>query len=157
MDQNIQDFPKEFKDLVRKCGNADILIGTDSNSHCTVWNCTETDKRGEFFEDFLIENNLACLNDNLTHMRSKLRKFSKIKNPKGKISYISLKREYKNAIKKAINYGWKKFTSNTKYPSEVSKLIKSFNNNKNNSSGLLKNQEGDYYDNPKDSLNILLN
>ena len=30
MDQNIQDFPKEFKDLVRKCGEADILIGTDS-------------------------------------------------------------------------------------------------------------------------------
>ena len=43
MDQNIQDFPKEFKDLISTCGNADILIGTDSNSHCTVWNCTETD------------------------------------------------------------------------------------------------------------------
>ena len=50
MDQNIQDFPKEFKDLVRKCGEADILIGTDSNSHCMVWNCTDT------------ENNLTCLN-----------------------------------------------------------------------------------------------
>ena len=62
MDQNIQDFPKEFKDLVCKCGNADILIGTNSNSHCTVWNCTETGNRGEFIEDFLIKNNLACLN-----------------------------------------------------------------------------------------------
>ena len=28
----------------------------------TVWNCTETDKRGEFIEDFLIENNLSFLN-----------------------------------------------------------------------------------------------
>ena len=62
MDQNIQDFPREFKDLVCKCGNADILIGTDSNSHCTVWNCTETDNQGEFIKYFFIENNLACLN-----------------------------------------------------------------------------------------------
>ena len=95
--------------------------------------------------------------DNLTHMRSKLRKFNKIKTHKGKDSYITLRREYKNAIKKAKNDGWKEFTSNIKYPSEVSKLIKSFNNNKNNSLGLLKNQEGDYCDNPKESLNTLLN
>ena len=288
MDQNIQDFPKEFKDLISKCGNANILIGTDSNSHCTVWNCTETDKRGEFIEDFVIENNLSCLNvgnnwtfesahgfksiidvtlanyrlaskisdwrvenhlqvsdhyritftindcinfraeerldwnykkgdwnvfktvlddglrnwtgsriwsdvtieynlesfltelykaleiacpkkwskhkfkypmwwdDNLTHMRSKLRKYSKIKTPEGKTLYITLRREYKKAIRKAKNDGWKEFTSNIKYPSEVSKLIKSFNNNKNNSLGLLKNQEGEYCDNPKESLNILL-
>ena len=62
MDQNIQDFPNEFKDLVRNCGEADILIGTDSNSHCTVYNCTDTDNRGEFFKYFIIENNLTCLN-----------------------------------------------------------------------------------------------
>ena len=288
MDQNIQDFPKEFKDLIRKCGNADILIGIDTNSHCTVWNCTDTDNQSEFIEDFLIENNLACLNvgnnwtfesacgfksiiditlanyrlatkisewrvenhlqvyvhyiitftindcinfraeetldwnykkgdwnifkkvldeglknwtssriwsdvtieskleyflnelnkalviacpkkrskhkfkyptwwdDNLTHMRSKLRKFSKIKTPEGKNSYIALIREYKNAIKKAKLDDWKEFISNIKYHSEVSKLIKSFNNSKNNSLGLLKNQDGDYCENPKKSLNILL-
>ena len=75
-------------------------------------------------------------------MRSKLRKFSKIKTPEGKNSYITLRREYKNAIKKAKNDGWKKFTSNIKYPSEVSKLIKSFNNSKNNSLGLLKKSGG---------------
>ena len=39
----------------------------------------------------------------------------------------------------------------------MSKLIKSFNNSKNNYLGLLKNQEGEYCDNPKESLNILLN
>ena len=44
---------------------------------------------------------------------------------------------------------------NIKYPSEVS--IKSFNNNKNNSLGLLKNRDGVYCDDPKESLNILLN
>ena len=40
--------------------------------------------------------------------------------------------------------GWKEFTSNIKYPSEVSKLIKSFNNSKKNALGLLKNKEGVY-------------
>ena len=45
-----------------KKGECDILIGTDSNTHSTVWNCPKTDKRGEFIEDFLIENDLSCLN-----------------------------------------------------------------------------------------------
>ena len=71
------------------------------------------------------------------NLRSKLWKFSKIKTPEGKHSYITLRREYKNAIKKDNNYGWKEFTSNIKYPREVLKLIKSFNNSKNNSLGLL--------------------
>ena len=43
LDQNIQDFPQEFKELVRKRGESDIIIGTDSNAHSTVWNCTNTD------------------------------------------------------------------------------------------------------------------
>ena len=50
-----------------------------------------------------------------------------------------------------------KFTSEIKYPSDVSKLIKSFNNSKNNTLGLLKNKDGDYCDNPDESLSILLN
>ena len=53
--------------------------------------------------------------------------------------------------------GWKKFTSNIKFPSDVSKLIKNFNNSKNNALGLLKNKDGDYSDNPEESLNTLLN
>ena len=63
--------------------------------------------------------------NNLTLMRSKLRKYSKLGTPEGRSNYISLRREYKKAIKKAKNYGWKEFTSNIKFPSEVSKLIKS--------------------------------
>ena len=59
--------------------------------------------------------------------------------------------------KRLRNDGWKEFTSNIKYPSEVSKLIKSFNNSKNNTLGLLKNKEGVYYNDPVESLNILLN
>ena len=40
----------------------------------------------------------------------------------------------------------------------MSKLIKSFNNSKNNALGLLKKcKDGDYCDNPEESLNVLLN
>ena len=70
-------------------------------------------------------------------MRSKLRKIAKNKTTEGRNSYTSLRREYKKAIKTAKNEGWKKFTSEIKFPSDVSKLIKSFNNSKNNALGLL--------------------
>ena len=62
LDQDILDFPPEFRELIRKRGDCDIIIGTDSNAHSTVWNCTNTDNRGEFIEDFLIDNDLSCLN-----------------------------------------------------------------------------------------------
>ena len=70
--------------------------------------------------------------------------------------YTSLRREYKKSIITAKREGWLKFNSEIKYPSHVSKLIKSFNNCKNNALGLLKNRDGDYCDNPTKSLNILL-
>ena len=62
--------------------------------------------------------------ENLTIMRSKLRKLAKNKTIEGKNSYTSLRREYKKSIKTAKLDGWKKFTSNIKFPSDVSKLIK---------------------------------
>ena len=62
MDQSIPHFPSEFIDLLKKVGSADIIVGSDTNSHCTLWNCTFTDSRGEFVEDFIIQNNLQCLN-----------------------------------------------------------------------------------------------
>ena len=58
----VLDFPPEFLELVWKKGECDILIGSDSNSHSTVWNCPSTNKHGELVEDFLITNNLKCLN-----------------------------------------------------------------------------------------------
>ena len=94
--------------------------------------------------------------ENLTLMRSKLCKYAKNKSIDGKIAYSSLRRDYKKAIKTAKAEGWKKFTSKIKFPSDVSKLIKSFNNSKNNALGLLKKQ-GDYSDTPEESLSILLN
>ena len=62
MDQSIPHFPSEFIDLLKKVGSADIIVGSDTNSHCTLWNCTFTDSRGEFVEDLIIQNNLQCLN-----------------------------------------------------------------------------------------------
>ena len=75
-------------------------------------------------------------------MRSKLCKSAKNKSIDGKIAYSSLRRDYKKAIKTAKAEGWKKFTSEIKFPSDVSKLIKSFNNSKNNALGLLKKKTG---------------
>ena len=62
LDGKVLDFPDKFKELIRKKGDCDIIIGTDSNSHSTVWNCPSSDKRGELIEQFLIDNDLTCLN-----------------------------------------------------------------------------------------------
>ena len=62
MDGKKHEFPKEFIELIAKKGQCDILVSTDSNSHSTVWNCPRTDRRGELVEDFLITNNLQCVN-----------------------------------------------------------------------------------------------
>ena len=62
LDQQTPDFPNEFRELIHKLDDNDVIIGTDSNSHSTVWNCPQTDIRGKFIEEFLIENNLTCLN-----------------------------------------------------------------------------------------------
>ena len=55
LDQDILDFPPEFRELILKRGDCDIIIGTDSNAHSTVWNCANTNNQGEFIEDFLIK------------------------------------------------------------------------------------------------------
>ena len=62
LDGKVHDFPDKFKDLFRKKGDCDIIIGTDSNSLSTVWNCQSSDKRGELIEQFIIDNDLTCLN-----------------------------------------------------------------------------------------------
>ena len=62
LDSTVLSFPNEFKELIQNKGDYDILIGTDSNSHSTVWNCPATKKRGELLEKFLIDNNLSSCN-----------------------------------------------------------------------------------------------
>ena len=93
---------------------------------------------------------------NLTILRAKCRKLAKNKTPIGRENYTSLRREYKKAIITAKRDGWIQFTSEIKYPSDISKFIKNLNNSKNNALGLLKNNDGDYCDNPTESLNVLL-
>ena len=55
-------YPSEFIQLIANFVNCDILVASDSNAHSTVWNCSKTDRRGELVEDFLITNNLQCVN-----------------------------------------------------------------------------------------------
>ena len=62
LDCTVLGFPPEFTELIWKKGECDIIIGADSNAHSTIWNCPKTDKKGEFIEDFLIANDLLCLN-----------------------------------------------------------------------------------------------
>ena len=62
LDHKVLECPPDFIELVRNKGNCNIIIGSDSNAHSTVWNCLKMDKRGEFIEDFLIDNDLSCLN-----------------------------------------------------------------------------------------------
>ena len=289
LDCKVLGFPKEFEDLICNLGNNDIIIGTDSNSHSTVWNSPLTDKRGELLEFFKIDNNLSCCNvgnnptfvsgsgfstiidltlanyrlsqrvsnwhveqvlhstdhfrirfnisncsnfriepvetwnyrkgawsyfksqlelgllhwtcprswtdvtieqkikqindevmkaldlscpkkrckskykfptwwnPNISKLRAKLRFMAKKKSPEGRNAYRTLRREYKIAIANAKDDRWKKFTSEINNPSDVSKLIRSFNNSNSNALGLLKNEQGVYCNNPEDSLSILLN
>ena len=79
---------------------------------------------------------------NLSILRAKCRKLAKIKSPIGRENYTSLRREYKKAIITAKRDGWLKFTSEIKYPSDISKFIKNLNNSKNNALGLLKMVQG---------------
>ena len=288
LDGKVLGFPKEFVDLMRNVGNNDILIGTDSNAHSTVWNCPSTDNRGDLVNKLLIDNNLSCCNignnptfisgagnssiidltlanfrlsqrvrnwhveqvlhstdhfrirfnisncynfriapvetwnyrkgawlyfksqlerglmhwtcprswtdasielkikqindevmkaldlscpkkrckskykfptwwnPDLSKLRAKMRFMAKKKSIEGKNAYKTLRREYKSAISNAKVDGWNKFTSEIDNPSDVSKLIRTFNNSNNNALGLLKNEQGEYCNNPEDSLSILL-
>ena len=274
LDCKVLGFPKELVDLMRNVGNNDILIGTDSNAHSTVWNSPATDNRGDLVNKFLIDNNLTCCNignnptfisgsgfssiidltltnfrlsqhvrnwhveqvlhstdhfricfnisecfnfriapvetwnyrkgawlhfksqlelglmhwtcprswtdatieqkikqindevmkaldlscpkkcckskykfptwwnPNLSKMRAKLRFMAKKNSIEGKNAYRTLRREYKSAISNAKVDGWNKFTSEIDNPSDVSKLIRTFNNSNNNALSLLKNVTG---------------
>ena len=87
-------------------------------------------------------------NPNLSKLRAKMRFMAKKKkSPEGRNAYRTLCREYKIAIANAKDDGWKKFTSEINNPSDVSKLIRSFNNSNNNALGLLKNEQGEYCNN----------
>ena len=62
MDQNIQDFPKEFKDLVSNVVMLTYLLELIPIHTVQYGIVLKLDNRGEFIEHFLIKNNIACLN-----------------------------------------------------------------------------------------------
>ena len=62
LDSTVLGFPNEFKELIQNKGDYDVLIGTDSNAHSTVWNCPMTNKQGELLYFFKIDNDLFCCN-----------------------------------------------------------------------------------------------
>ena len=43
-----------------------VIIGMDSNAHSTMWNCDETNSRGEIVEHFIVQHNLQVLNTGTT-------------------------------------------------------------------------------------------
>ena len=136
--------------------NLSLVSKTGPNAR--IWSATTIEEKLENFSNKLVKAlDLACpkkrsnikykfptwWDQNLSKLRSKLRFLAKKKTPEGKQAYVSLRREYKKkTIKNARDEGWKKFTYEIKYPSDVSKLIKNFNNSKNNALGLLKNNRG---------------
>ena len=95
--------------------------------------------------------------DNLTHLRSKLRKTSRIGTPEIITINISLRREYKKAIKRLNMMGGRNLLPTLNILVKSLKLSSASKNMKNNALGPLKNKEGVYCNDPVESLNILLN
>ena len=63
-----EDIPIVLLNLMRMClrENTELLIGTDSNAHHTIWGDKSIDRRGEMVLDFIIENDLEILNRGYT-------------------------------------------------------------------------------------------
>ena len=55
---------KNFRDLVAYCEryNYGLIVGTDANSHHTVWGSTDTNARGEHLLDYILSRNLHVAN-----------------------------------------------------------------------------------------------
>jgi len=54
---------KEFEEFVRYCENENVylVVGRDSNAHCSVWGSTNCNSRGEALMEFLNSSNLEIL------------------------------------------------------------------------------------------------
>lgn len=60
MDSTIPEIPNELHKLADNCckNNIDLIIGTDSNAHHTLWGSKSPNTRGEMVLDFMVESNL---------------------------------------------------------------------------------------------------
>ena len=63
-----QGIPVVLLNLVRHCARQgiELIIGTDSNAHHTIWGDKLIDKRGEMVLDFIIDSDLEILNRGYT-------------------------------------------------------------------------------------------
>ena len=63
-DISVPDLAASLQDVVSfsKERNLPLWFSMDSNSHSTLWNCSETNSRGRALERFLFANNLSVLN-----------------------------------------------------------------------------------------------
>ncbi|XP_063908829.1 uncharacterized protein LOC135126664 [Zophobas morio] len=54
----------ELANLVNHCdtGDINIIIGTDANAHCLLWESKDTKDRGRALAEYLLETNLEILN-----------------------------------------------------------------------------------------------
>ena len=57
-------WPPLLGKLLNYCqvNNKEIVILADTNAHSTLWNCNETNKRGEIMEEHIILHNLCIMN-----------------------------------------------------------------------------------------------
>jgi len=63
-----KEIPDKLNNLIEYCSREklDIIIGTDSNAHHTIWGDKTIDRRGEMVLDFIIESNLEIINRGTT-------------------------------------------------------------------------------------------
>ena len=93
----------------------------------------------------------------LQALRSKMRELDKKRAfPEKREEYKKVRNEYKRTLRKAKKETWKQWTSSTDSAQEMSKLIRSLNKSNDKSLGLLKNSQGQYVDNPEDTVSILM-
>ena len=62
LDINFDYIPNALLNLLRKKGNAQVIIFSDTNAHSSLWGCDEGNKRGQMVEEFIGTENLVVHN-----------------------------------------------------------------------------------------------
>jgi hypothetical protein len=63
-DINEQYINQKLEELIQFCNDNsyELIAGIDSNAHSSLWGCQNNNPRGDFYEDFIIENALTLHN-----------------------------------------------------------------------------------------------
>lgn len=64
MDSTVQEIPTQLTNLLNHCKskNMNLIIGTDSNAHHTLWGSRQSNNRGDLVLDFIVKNDLNIKN-----------------------------------------------------------------------------------------------